>query len=213
MKKIKFIYAFFISFSLLFTLLISCTPPKKPLGKPNIYLLKSSNYYGKFYVFDNFQDNENCIKYLFNFAGKHQGRLTIMSHKDMFKFDGGVPFIEDTVSHQFVFSREREKDEEQSDNNTRNFRISVNYLEETKLHFKIEEGINKDKIPVKKLSTDFDSLNVNIVQNFLDYSTFEDYKTRKQFENCIYELYNKKDTLKIRQVYHNFGKWFEIDIL
>lgn len=209
MKKIKFIYAFFISFSLLFTLLISCTPPKKPLGKPNIYHLRDT-YLGHYYVFDNFQDNENCIKYLFNFAKDKKGYLIIMTHKNMYKFYEGAADPIDTAAHKFAFARE---DEQGDDNNTRNFMLSINYLEETKLHFKIEEGINKDKIPVKKLSTDFDSLNVNIVQNFLDYSFDEDYKARKQSEKYIYELYNKKDTLKIRQVYHNYGEWFEIDIL
>ena len=209
MKKNKFIYIIIISFFLLLAVLVNCYPPKKSLGKPYIYHLRD-NYLGHFYVFDNFQDNENCIKYLFNFAKKNKGYLIIMTHKDMYEFDDNIAFIQDTVSHKFIFNREYGMGD---DDNTRNFRISVNYLEETKLHFKIEEGRNKDKNFVKKLSADFDSLNVNIVQNFLNYSTFEDYKTRKRFENCIYELYNKKDSLKIRQVYHNFGKWFEIDIL
>ena len=133
-----------------------------------------------------------------------------MTHKDMYEFDDNIAFIKDTVSHIFAFSREREL--EGNDTNTRNFRIRTK-SNPIQVNFKIEQGINKDKLPVKKLSTDFDSLNVNIVQNFLDYSFNEDYKARKQFENCIYELYNKKDSLKIRQVYHNFGKWFEIDIL
>ena len=209
MKKNKFIYIIIISFFLLLAVLVNCYPPKKSLGKPYIYHLRD-NYLGHYYVFDNFQDNENCVKYLFNFAEKNKGYLIIMTHKNMYKFyEGGADPI-DTIAHKFTFNRE---DNQYDDNNIRNFRISVNYLEETKLHFKIEEGRNKDKNFVKKLSADFDSLNVNIVQNFLNYSTFEDYKTRKRFENCIYELYNKKDSLKIRQVYHNFGKWFEIDIL
>ncbi|WP_303849369.1 hypothetical protein [Apibacter mensalis] len=209
MKKNKFIYIIIISFFLLLAVLVNCYPPKKSLGKPHIYHLRD-NYLAHFYVFDNFQDNENCIKYLFNFAKKNKGYLIIMTHKDMYEFDDNIAFIQDTVSHKFIFNREYGMGD---DDNTRDFRISVNYLEETKLHFKIEEGRNKDKNFVKKLSADFDSLNVNIVQNFLNYSTFEDYKTRKRFENCIYELYNKKDSLKIRQIYHNFGKWFEIDIL
>ena len=196
-------------YSLLFSVLVSCSPPKKPLGKPNIHHLRD-NYLGHYYVFDNFQDNENCIKYLFNFAEKNKGYLIIMTHKDMYEFDDNIAFIKDTVSHIFAFSREREL--EGNDTNTRNFRIRTK-SNPIQVNFKIEQGINKDKLPVKKLSTDFDSLNVNIVQNFLDYSFNEDYKARKQFENCIYELYNKKDSLKIRQVYHNFGKWFEIDIL
>lgn len=209
MKKNKFIYVLIISYSLLLTVLINCSPPKNPPGKPHIYHLRD-NYLGHYYVFDNFQDNENCIKYLFNFAEKKKGYLIIMTHKDMYEFDDNIAFIKDTVSHKFIFNREYGMGD---DNNTRNFRISVNYLKKNKLYFEIEEGRNKDKNFVKKLSADFDSLNVNIVQNFLNYSTFEDYKTRKRFENCIYELYNKKDSLKIRQVYHNFGKWFEIDIL
>jgi hypothetical protein len=78
--------------------------------------------------------------------------------------------------------------------------------------FRIEETQNKEKIPVKKLKAGFDSLNVNIVQNFLDFAFDEDYKARKESENYIYELYNKSNKLKIRQVYHNFGKWFEVEI-
>ena len=208
MKKNKFIYIIIISFFLLLAVLVNCYPPNKPKGKPNIYHLRDT-YLGHYYVFDNFQDNENCIKYLFNFAEKNKGYLIIMTHKDMYEFDDNIAFIQDTVSHKFIFNREYGMGD---DDNTRDFRISVNYLEETKLHFKIEEGRNKDKNFVKKLSADFDSLNVNIVQNFLDYS-YHDYDTQKQFEDYIYELYNKKDSLKIRQVYHNFGKWFEIDIL
>ncbi|QII72834.1 hypothetical protein [Apibacter sp. B2966] len=132
-----------------------------------------------------------------------------MTNKDIYEFEDNIAFIQDTVSHKFIFNREYGMGD---DNNTRDFRISVNYLKKTKLHFKIEEERNKDKNHVKKLSADFDSLNVNIVQNFLDYS-YHDYDTQKQFEDYIYELYNNKDSLKIRQVYHNFGKWFEIDIL
>lgn len=106
---------------------------------------------------------------------------------------------------------ERGKDEEQSNNNTRNTGIRVKF-KPSKVDFQIEESKNEEKIPIKKLSADFDSLNVNIVQNFLDYAFDKDYKARKESENYIYELYNKNNKLKIRQVYHNFGKWFEIKI-
>lgn len=208
MKKNKFIYIIIISFFLLLAVLVNCYPPKKPKGKPNIYHLLS-NYYGQFYVFDNFQDNENCIKYLFNFAKKNKGYLIIMTNKNTYKFDDGVPFIQDTVSLLFAFSRERELDG--NDTNNRNFRIRTK-SDPIQINFKNVQGRNNEKIPLKKISADFDSLNVNIVQNFLDYS-YHDYDTQKQFEDFIYELYNKKDSLKIRQVYHNYGKWFEIDIL
>ena len=208
MKKNKFIYIIIISFFLLLAVLVNCYPPKKSLGKPHIYHLRD-NYLGHYYVFDNFQDNENCIKYLFNFAKKNKGYLIIMTHKDMYEFDDNIAFIQDTVSLIFAFSRERELDG--NDTNNRNFHIRTK-SNPTQINFKIVQGRNNEKIPLKKISADFDSLNVNIVQNFLDYS-YHDYDTQKQFEDYIYELYNKKDSLKIRQVYHNFGKWFEIDIL
>ncbi|WP_303849365.1 hypothetical protein [Apibacter mensalis] len=208
MKKNKFIYIIIISFFLLLAVLVNCYPPKKSLGKPHIYHLRD-NYLAHFYVFDNFQDNENCIKYLFNFAKKNKGYLIIMTNKNTYKFDDGVPFIQDTVSLLFAFSRERELDG--NDTNNRNFRIRTK-SDPIQINFKNVQGRNNEKIPLKKISADFDSLNVNIVQNFLDYS-YHDYDTQKQFEDYIYELYNKKDSLKIRQVYHNFGKWFEIDIL
>lgn len=208
MKKNKFIYIIIISFFLLLAVLVNCYPPKKSLGKPHIYHLRD-NYLAHFYVFDNFQDNENCIKYLFNFAEKNIGYLIIMTNKNTYKFDDGVPFIQDTVSLLFAFSRERELDG--NDTNNRNFRIRTK-SDPIQINFKNVQGRNNEKIPLKKISADFDSLNVNIVQNFLDYS-YHDYDTQKQFEDYIYELYNKKDSLKIRQIYHNFGKWFEIDIL
>ena len=208
MKKNKFIYIIIISFFLLLAVLVNCYPPKKSLGKPHIYHLRD-NYLGHYYVFDNFQDNENCIKYLFNFAKKNKGYLIIMTHKDMYEFDDNIAFIQDTVSLIFAFSRERELDG--NDTNNRNFRIRTK-SDPIQINFKNVQGRNNEKIPLKKISADFDSLNVNIVQNFLDYS-YHDYDTQKQFEDYIYELYNKKDSLKIRQVYHNFGKWFEIDIL
>ena len=208
MKKNKFIYIIIISFFLLLAVLVNCYPPKKSPGKPHIYHLRD-NYLAHFYVFDNFQDNENCIKYLFNFAKKNKGYLIIMTHKDMYEFDDNIAFIQDTVSQIFAFSRE---DNQNDDNNTRNFHIRTK-SNPTQINFKIVQGRNNEKIPLKKLSANFDSLNVNIIQNFLDYSFDEDYIVRKQSEKYIYELYNKKDSLKIRQVYHNFGKWFEIDIL
>ena len=208
MKKNKFIYIIIISFFLLLVVLVNCYPPKKSLGKPHIYHLRD-NYLGHFYVFDNFQDNENCVKYLFNFAKKNKGYLIIMTHKDMYEFDDNIAFIQDTVSLIFAFSRERELDG--NDTNNRNFRIRTK-SDPIQINFKNVQGRNNEKIPLKKISADFDSLNVNIVQNFLDYS-YHDYDTQKQFEDYIYELYNKKDSLKIRQVYHNYGKWFEIDIL
>jgi hypothetical protein len=60
-------------------------------------------------VFDNFQDNETCIKYFFDFANKHKGTLWILTDKDIFYFDDGVDFPNENKqnNHAFFFVRER----------------------------------------------------------------------------------------------------------
>lgn len=108
MKRNKIKYLILTSYFLLFSFIISCSPPvSKSIGKPNIYHLRD-NYLAHFYVYDNFQDNESCIKYLFDFAEKHEGYLIIMTNKDTYEFDDNIAFVVDTISQQFPFVRERE---------------------------------------------------------------------------------------------------------
>jgi hypothetical protein len=190
----RIIYIFFL---LLFSFgFISCTNNKgnKEIQHPKIVHLQDSYYY-RYFLFKNFQDNENCIKYLFDFIGKENGDKWVLTNEEGITFEDGSAIL-DTSYQRF------------SIDNTGNkfYGAKINYLKSTKIAFKKET--EKDTI---KLLADFDSLNVNIVQNFLNYA--KENEVKKTHEKYTYELYNKNKIRKVRLTYHEYGEWFEIEVL
>jgi hypothetical protein len=84
--------------------------------------------------------------------------------------------------------------------------MKVNFLKNLPIHFKTEE-----KKQEKELFADFETLMVNTVQNFLDYA--EKDEAKKEQETYTYILDNKNKIEKIKLVYHEYGKWFEVEVL
>ena len=100
--------------------------------------------------------------------------------------------------HIFSFFRHRESLENKG--------ITVNFLENKSISFIIKKENNQTF-----LSSDFETLTVNTVQNFLDYA--EKDESKKETENYTYILYNKDNQEKMKLKYHDKGAWFEVEIL
>jgi hypothetical protein len=186
-------------FLFLFLGFISCLNKDKNKNtievNPKIIHIQNTYYYD-YYLFDSFQDNENNIKIIFNFIKKTSNSCIILIDKNDVYFDDGVPFHNKKIYQRFSFFRESFK----------NKGITVNFLENKPIHFKIEE-----KKQQKELFADFETLMVNTVQNFLDYA--EKDEAKKEQETYTYILDNKNKIEKIKLVYHEYGKWFEVEIL
>ncbi|TWP26115.1 hypothetical protein ETU09_10450 [Apibacter muscae] len=189
-----------ILFCLCFLFLLNCSNNSTNFSdnkqSPKIELF-NQNSYAKFYVLNNYKDNEECIKYIFNFAKKDSGRLQILTDKNIFQFDDNIEFLEDTTKQRFSFSR--------SNNTLKNNSIRVNFLKNTPLSFSIKEKENQ-----KQLKAAFNTLTVNTVQNFLDYA--EKDQAKKQTETYTYLLLNKNNQQKMKVNYHEYGDWFEVEI-
>lgn len=99
MKKLK--YVFLLTSFLL--LLIGCS--NKP---PKIYHLQDT-YFAKYFVIDHFNDNEQCIKYIFLFAKKQFGYFEILTDKNIYDFEDGVEFLRKKIKIDFFFIRIRIK--------------------------------------------------------------------------------------------------------
>jgi hypothetical protein len=156
-------------------------------------------YFAEFYLLNNFIDNELCIKNLFDFANNKDGCLIFVTHKKGVLFDDGAFFLNDEYQNFFFENQDSLK------SNNYNFirlRGKTPYL----LSFSIIEDTIK-----KKLSTDFDTLNLNIVQNMLDFAEAD--TSKFDTDNYTYELYNKDNIKKVVIKYHENGKWFEVEIL
>lgn len=199
MKKFRY----FLLLTSYFLLLINCknnnhvTENKIEFDKsPKIEFL-TQNYYAKFYVINNYKDNEDCIKYIFDFAENNSNRLQILTDKNIFKFEDGTAFLEDNAKQRFSFSR--------NGDNFRNKYIKVNFLENIPVHFTIKETGNQTD-----LTADFETLTVNAVQNFLDYA--EKDEAKKENETYTYILLNKNNKEKMKLIYHDYGEWFEVEI-
>ena len=157
-------------------------------------------------MYPNFKDNHRFIKYLFDFANEHPETIDILTNKYDVYFEDGVPFINESTKkhHGFFFAR---KDDSPNINNQI---IHVNYLKEKDVKFQIETVQFENGIEGKKLKADFKEVNVNIIQQFLDYTRDKDYEFRREFHSCIYELYDQSDRLIIRQIYTR--KYFTIEM-
>ena len=188
MKNIIKHFLFFIS--LLFFLECSNKPPY-------IYYLESTHF-ARFYVINNYKDNENCLKYIFNFSTKERGWFYILTDKNGAEFEAnGLNNIDITKQH-FSFNRIGQS--------LKNKYIKVNFLKNTPISFIIKKENNQTF-----LSSDFETLTVNTVQNFLDYAEKDD--SKKETENYTYILYNKDNQEKMKLKYHDKGAWFEVEIL
>ncbi|TWP26111.1 hypothetical protein ETU09_10430 [Apibacter muscae] len=196
MKKLKL----FILFSLCFLFLLNCSNNNTNFSNnkqsPKIYHLQDT-YNSKFYVLNNYKDNEECIKYIFNFIKKEKGWIIILTNKYDVHFDDGIPFYEEKIKQRFSFFRARESQKEKG--------IKVNFLKKIPLSFSVEEKENQ-----KQLKAAFNTLTVNTVQNFLDYA--EKDQAKKQTETYTYLLINKNNQQKMKLNYHEYGDWFEVEI-
>jgi hypothetical protein len=71
------------------------------------------------------------------------------------------------------------------------------------MSFSIKEGSTK-----KELTAEFDSLNLNVVCNILDFAYSD--KAKSNRDDYTYELYNRDSVKKLALKYHERGTWFEI---
>jgi len=107
--------------------------------------------------------------------------------------------------HHFFFARQDSCD-------TNNEFIVVNYLKNKNVQFQVKTALFENGIDGKKLKADFVDINVNIIQNFLQYSHREDSDARRNSQIYIYELYNKSDNPILKQIYYAYGKYFTIEM-
>lgn len=213
MKKIKFLF----HLSTFILLLISCSnhPPK-------IDFL-NEDYFAKYFVIENFNDNEQCIKYIFSFAEKQFGYFEILTDKNIYDFEDGVEFLRKKNKNRFFFHKDKNK----------YYSIIINILKKrVPIQFQNEQGkeVKPYEPPVIKVSAtdyeeeaskinsktlslyyNFETLNLNILQNLLDFA--EQDKEKKEIDTYIYELYNKDKEKKIVITYHDKGEWFEVEII
>ncbi|TWP26112.1 hypothetical protein ETU09_10435 [Apibacter muscae] len=196
MQKFKL----FILFCLCFLFLLNCSNNSTNFSdnkqSPKIEFLKESDY-ADFYVLNNFKDNEEFIKYIFEFAKEKNDLLWILTDKNGAEFDGKFFSSLDTSKQRLSFFRKN--------NSLKNYSIRVNFLEEIPLSFSVEEKENQ-----KQLKAAFNTLTVNTVQNFLDYA--EKDQAKKQSPTYTYLLLNKNNQQKMKLNYHEYGDWFEVEI-
>ncbi len=152
-------YIFFIT---LFVFL-SCSYNKDKNVKvenPCIKYLYSPDY-ADYYLYGNFEDKEDYIKYLFAFVKSKKGyTIEVITDRKTFRFEDSALMYIDTTKQRFTFdllSNESQK-------NRFEF-IRVNFLKSENISFKEKKGQEQNA-----LYADFDSLNLNIVQNMLDFA-------------------------------------------
>lgn len=161
---------------------------------PEIVHLKDTYYY-KYFLFKTFIDNESSIRYLFNYIKSTYGDKWILTNDNGVTFEDGSAIL-NTNYQRFSIDNIRDKF----------YYIKVNFLKNTPISFIIKKENNQTF-----LSSDFETLTVNTVQNFLDYA--EKDESKKETENYIYILYNKDNQEKMKLKYHDKGAWFEVEIL
>jgi lipopolysaccharide export LptBFGC system permease protein LptF len=155
-----------------------------------------------YFLFSNFEENEDYIKYLFEFAKTKEGwRISIITDKKTFKFDDGALVYVDATKQRFAFIRPNRE----SPNNCFDF-VKVNYLKSETVPFRKKQTDEQNS-----LYADFDSLNLNVIQNMLDFAEADSAKFHT--DDYTYELYNKDNIKKVVIIYHDKGKWFEIEVL
>ena len=163
-----------------------------------------------YYVYPRFKDNHLFIKYLFDFTNKHsKEKIKIVTKENDLRFEDigyGIVFShrESNKNHRFLFVR-------QDSNSVNNRYIVVNYLKEKDINFQVSSKVSEGSIQGKKLKTNFEDINLNIVQNMLDFARSDSAKF--DTDNYTYELYNKDNIKKIVIEYHEKGNWFKIEIL
>ncbi|NDV70005.1 hypothetical protein [Dysgonomonas sp. 25] len=172
--------------------------------EPHIYHLQDV-YNCTYYVYPEFRDEYSYIKYLFDFSNEHPGTLVIVGNENDVSFEDGIDYINESnrKNPYFFFSR--------PDSSALCYeRIRVSFPQK-KIDFRIiTDSVNN--IERKKIKADFENINVNILQNFFDYSSDIDYKSRKSNNYYIYELYNHSDILFFKQMYTDYGKYFTVKI-
>lgn len=213
MKKIKFLF----HLSTFILLLISCS------NHPHKIDFLNEDYFAKFYIINNFKDNEQCIKYIFSFAEKQFGYFEILTDKNIYDFEDGVEFLRKKNKDRFFFHKDKNK----------NYSIIINIIKKRiPIQFQNEQGKEvkpyeppeikvsatdyeeeASKINSKTLSLyyNFETLSLNILQNLLDFA--EQDKEKKEIDTYIYELYNKDKEKKVVITYHDKGEWFEVEII
>ena len=213
MKKAG-IFIYFL-FGILYVVYVICAAIREEAERePYIYPLENIysskwgyHYNADFFVYTNFKDKHLYIKYLFDFVGEHEGSLYILTRERDVRFDRTAYFINyESKHHFFTFSRH-------DSISLFNEFIRVNRRSKSvEIAFQIEETLHDGNITGKKLKADFKEVNVNIIQQFLDYSIDHDHTARTSFYNYIYELYDQSDNLILRQVYTDYGKYFTIEM-
>lgn len=187
-----------------------------------IYHLQDT-YFAKYFVIENFNDNEQCIKYIFSFAEKQFGYFEILTDKNIYDFEDGVEFLRKKNKNRFFFHKDKNK----------YYSIIINILKKrVPIQFQNEQGkvVKPYEPPVIKVSAtdyeeeankinsktlslyyNFETINLNIFQNLLDFA--EQDKGKKEIDTYIYELYNKDKEKKVVITYHDKGEWFEVEII
>ena len=189
MRKLKY-YIYFI-FCLLFFLDCSNKPPK-------IYHLQDTNN-KNCYVYDGFKDDEKHIKYLFNFVKQREGYFVIVTNKNAVKFEDEDAFF--NYNNSDVFS-------------IRNVKYKYEFISLRPV-IRLKETFFSKEVMLKSYTTQFTSeytnININVLQNFINLCY--DQEVIQKHKSYTYELYNKNKVKKVVINYHNYGEWFEIDIL
>ncbi|WP_295811462.1 hypothetical protein [uncultured Apibacter sp.] len=191
-------FRYFLLLTSYFLLLMSCKNnhaiDNREINKKSEIIHLQDTYYYKYYLFENFQENEQDIKYLIDFLKKTTGDKWVLTNINGVEFEDNYAILD--VAHQRF-----------SINNNLNkfYYIKVNFLESTPIHFTTKETENQTD-----LTADFETLTVNTVQNFLDYA--EKDEAKKDIETYTYILYNKSSQEKMKLIYHEYGNWFEVEV-
>lgn len=174
--------------------------------EPYIYHLRETDD-GPYYVYPNFINEHKFIKYLFDFANENLGTMNILTRRNDVYFERKLVYWNEPMDkhHHFFFARQDSCD-------TNYEFIVVNYLKNKNIQFQVKTTLFENGIEGKKLKADFNDINVNIIQNFLQYSRREDGDARRGSQIYIYALYDKSDNLILKQTYNNYGKYFTIEM-
>jgi hypothetical protein len=198
--KIRIVYYLFVLlFSVSFT---SCTDHKSKKDNestsPKIEYLRETQIDGKFFLFHNFQDNELCIRYLFNFSKQRKGNFVIITDESAVEFNN-YEAVYDEHGHTEIFMFKTLND---------SFKfIILRPIVELKRN-RFFEKIYPHKLEVV---SDQVELNINLLQNFINLCY--DREIIQKHKTYTYELYNKDKVKKVVITYHNYGEWFEVEIL
>jgi hypothetical protein len=212
MRVLKLLYY------LVFIIILLCCNTKKSNAEGLIYYNKS--YYDcYFFIYPDLKDQEENIKKIFLVADTSSIGLSVIKNKKAIITTGS-----DSSNIDINYSKSIGLNIEKKDKRyywitlfNKNEIIPISFQNSQGRKIKPGTADRAYTYPKNtehrtlKLHNNFNTLNLNLLQNFLDYA--EEDSGKSYYQTYTYELYNKDSIRKVKLTYHEWGEWFEIEVL